>query len=329
MPGHTGSWKNPGGAPVDRRIWSWQAKLIEFGGAQPTLLFSGKHMRHSPVTPVAPPVVPPPLPQEVLPPPAVPVDLEPTPSFYRGVIRDLKIGGVCLLVGWLAGQIVFFDRPATPSWTPVASSITPQRNDHSETESPALEAEALEAEALEPIQSVVEIETPDLSTSHPDMQAVGLEQPVETGAAGEAMLVVEIGDASTGDQQASPAENRGGEDSVAQNLSVDDRQLENSLVAKPAAADRQDSLAEVEPPSALIEQASQSSSVESLVALTSKPSIMHPQCVDGTCQQGMESHGTLLKWADTPADAYRMANEQHKLVFMIHVSGNFEIPGFT
>ena len=43
----------------------------------------------------------------------------------------------------------------------------------------------------------------------------------------------------------------------------------------------------------------------------------------------MESHGTNLKWADTPADAYRMAEEQDKLVFLIHVSGNFEIPGFT
>jgi hypothetical protein len=43
----------------------------------------------------------------------------------------------------------------------------------------------------------------------------------------------------------------------------------------------------------------------------------------------MESHGTALKWADTPADAYRLAGEQNKLVFLIHVSGNFEIPGFT
>jgi hypothetical protein len=43
----------------------------------------------------------------------------------------------------------------------------------------------------------------------------------------------------------------------------------------------------------------------------------------------MESHGTALMWADKPADAYRMASKQDKPVFLIHVSGNFEIPGFT
>lgn len=39
--------------------------------------------------------------------------------------------------------------------------------------------------------------------------------------------------------------------------------------------------------------------------------------------------GTQLDWAMTPADAYRSAEQDQKLVFMIHVSGNFEIPGFT
>ncbi|MGI9472295.1 MAG: hypothetical protein ACR2NZ_12210 [Rubripirellula sp.] len=52
-------------------------------------------------------------------------------------------------------------------------------------------------------------------------------------------------------------------------------------------------------------------------------------CDDGTCTETLESHGTTLKWAETPAAAYQMAGVQKKLVFLIHVSGNFEIPGFT
>jgi hypothetical protein len=70
-------------------------------------------------------------------------------------------------------------------------------------------------------------------------------------------------------------------------------------------------------------------SIELLTAFDLATPATGPQCEDGTCQQNMESHGTVLKWAETPADAYRMAKEQDKLVFLIHVSGNFEIPGFT
>ena len=52
-------------------------------------------------------------------------------------------------------------------------------------------------------------------------------------------------------------------------------------------------------------------------------------CEDGTCTETMKSHGTELQWAESPAAAYQMAGVQNKLVFLIHVSGNFEIPGFT
>lgn len=52
-------------------------------------------------------------------------------------------------------------------------------------------------------------------------------------------------------------------------------------------------------------------------------------CEDGKCTESMKSHGTELHWAESPAAAYQMAGVQNKLVFLIHVSGNFEIPGFT
>ena len=53
-------------------------------------------------------------------------------------------------------------------------------------------------------------------------------------------------------------------------------------------------------------------------------------CADGTCPtSNLASLDTTLQWTDTPADAYKLAKEQNKLVFLIHVSGNFKIPGFT
>lgn len=53
-----------------------------------------------------------------------------------------------------------------------------------------------------------------------------------------------------------------------------------------------------------------------------------PVCKDGACSK-MPSLGTALQWASSPREAYRMAAEQDKMVFLMHVSGNFEIPGFT
>ena len=50
---------------------------------------------------------------------------------------------------------------------------------------------------------------------------------------------------------------------------------------------------------------------------------------DETCSIEMASHQTALKWAKSPGEAYQLAKADEKLVFLIHVSGNFEIPGFT
>jgi len=38
---------------------------------------------------------------------------------------------------------------------------------------------------------------------------------------------------------------------------------------------------------------------------------------------------TALTWAESVQDASQQAEEEEKLVFLIHVSGNFEMPGFT
>ena len=45
----------------------------------------------------------------------------------------------------------------------------------------------------------------------------------------------------------------------------------------------------------------------------------------GTCG----SHGTTIDFVDTPAQAAKQARKEGKLVFVLHVSGNFEDPRFT
>jgi len=41
------------------------------------------------------------------------------------------------------------------------------------------------------------------------------------------------------------------------------------------------------------------------------------------------SFGTSVEFFDTPTDAAKAAKKEQKLVFVLHVSGNFEDPRFT
>jgi hypothetical protein len=41
------------------------------------------------------------------------------------------------------------------------------------------------------------------------------------------------------------------------------------------------------------------------------------------------SHGTKVDFVDTPKEAAAQAKKEQKLVFVLHVSGNFEDPRFT
>ena len=41
------------------------------------------------------------------------------------------------------------------------------------------------------------------------------------------------------------------------------------------------------------------------------------------------AHGTTIDFLDTPAEAAKQAKKEGKLVFVLHVSGNFEDPRFT
>jgi hypothetical protein len=47
---------------------------------------------------------------------------------------------------------------------------------------------------------------------------------------------------------------------------------------------------------------------------------------DCGCTKG---HGTSVQFYDTPSDAAAVAKKEQKLVFVLHISGNFETPEFT
>ena len=44
---------------------------------------------------------------------------------------------------------------------------------------------------------------------------------------------------------------------------------------------------------------------------------------------GCGGHGTAVQFYDSPAEAAARAKKEQKLVFVLHVSGNFEDPRFT
>jgi hypothetical protein len=50
-----------------------------------------------------------------------------------------------------------------------------------------------------------------------------------------------------------------------------------------------------------------------------------PKKAEATCG----SHGTQVDFVDTPSEAAKIAKKEQKLVFVLHVSGNFEDPRFT
>jgi hypothetical protein len=62
------------------------------------------------------------------------------------------------------------------------------------------------------------------------------------------------------------------------------------------------------------------------------PSPADPEIAAKACagpQQATATLGTTLEFAGSPSDALKQAVKEHKLVFLLHISGNFEESGFT
>jgi len=56
-----------------------------------------------------------------------------------------------------------------------------------------------------------------------------------------------------------------------------------------------------------------------------KPIAADPD-LGGKCDR---HHGTAVEFVDSPKEAAHKAKKEEKLVFVLHVSGNFEDPRFT
>ena len=50
---------------------------------------------------------------------------------------------------------------------------------------------------------------------------------------------------------------------------------------------------------------------------------------NAAAQSGCESHGTAIDWAPDFTTAQQMARDQGKLLFVVHLSGNFAHSTFT
>jgi hypothetical protein len=73
-------------------------------------------------------------------------------------------------------------------------------------------------------------------------------------------------------------------------------------------------------------QSSEPGSKPSAPGLTASPvKPVTQEKSEGACG----SHGTRVDFLDTPREAAKIAKKEQKLVFVLHVSGNFEDPRFT
>jgi hypothetical protein len=53
------------------------------------------------------------------------------------------------------------------------------------------------------------------------------------------------------------------------------------------------------------------------------------QADDKSGKPACSAHGTTIDFLDTPSEAAKQAKKEDKLVFILHVSGNFEDPRYT
>lgn len=232
-------------------------------------------------------------------------------------MHDVKIGGACLLLGLVVGQSSLLDRGDRQAPTSATANPLPAESDTGK-----LADSRLETQSSEKSQSPGGFDPVKLSRDSDD-QAGNSVAWKETLAS----PVLELNEFPIAQSREVPAT------SLQPDLIVDPM-VDQSSLAEPIASKNEESPKlplqpkQTESSRSLIAKPSIGTSIESMIKLASRSSVMHPRNEAETCLN-MESHGTAVKWADTPADAYRAADEQNKLVFLIHVSGNFEIPGFT
>lgn len=253
--------------------------------------------------PTPPPIVAPPVVQQPASPPIKDVQSDPSPSSCEPevdhVVRDIKIAIVCLSIMLLLAVLITGNRndrshlaAITDDVAPAATNTTFRAN---ATNHVGIDYDSLSrAMAIEP------------------MTTAELQVPIDEPADAQPSIVdspdVEPIDVAVSAPDSEP---------VAPEPAVVEDSSSTKTEQVPAEEVADETFVKSDPPV-----------IQSLEMLSSV-SETAPVCKDGTCKKPEKTLGTTLAWAESPAEAYRMAASQDKLVFLIHVSGNFEIPGFT
>ncbi|MGB0598397.1 MAG: hypothetical protein ACPGLY_17050 [Rubripirellula sp.] len=229
---------------------------------------------------------------------------------YRVVIY-LQIGFCCLLLGLIVGQAGLLD--LADSSKPAASLRS--MNDLPETRAVSVEVFDDRPEPLITVPSVPTQSDSDSSQTASQSDLIN----------GQGMLASAT--AASGVDDAVLA----GESVVVDGLHAGVEGLEKTVVKRTRQVAaylgeqwllaEQNIKPEVDP--LVLLPASEHLSVEQL------PESIGGTCRDGTCEEADNCLGTTIHWSAEPKDAYQLAEQQDKLVFLIHVSGNFKIPGFT
>jgi len=256
----------------------------------------------------APPVVPPPLPDERL---SARTHHRGADSLQRYLIRDVSIGILFLLVGLLAGQVGWL---APHDCGADAVDLSMQRPQLAELSGVALSSPSARAGC-------------NIATSAADQSVAAVTAPQQSAATIGSQARVELAVKSAVVSTPTvclPADRLSGGIAPPDKLAIDAARQSISDAGPPLTELRREKVTE------LRWGIRQPSQLESPPELPSPSSLLHPAMEQQTCSaRPMPALGTALNWADKPEDAYRLAAEQQKLVFLIHVSGNFAIPGYT
>lgn len=226
---------------------------------------------------------------------------------YRVVIL-LQIGFCCLLLGLIAGQVGLVDI-ADSSYR--AASLR-SMNELPETTADSVEVfddlpETLIAVPSVPVQSDSDsLDTASQSALETEQGGLASANAVDDAVLAGESVVVDSGHAGVEELEETVVKRTR---QVAAYLSEQWRSVAQNI--RP----------EFDPLVSLT--GSEHPSIEQL------PETIGGTCRDGNCQEADNRLGTTIHWSAEPKDAYKLAEQQDKLVFLIHVSGNFKIPGFT
>lgn len=222
------------------------------------------------------------------------------------VRRFALLAGILILVGgaFFGGMLL------NPSFAPSQLAVAKPSNPWPAVEAPL--AAATQTSDLAANQPIQPIDQDLIDEQTAVVESVGPEQT----PAPLVVQPVESSDAVTESAEPLPAT----DDSIAE-TSLPEPAIEN--------ASEQDQLAKVDDVP-LAAKVAQPEPAEALKPAAERPGELELATLDEpeVCDTS-QMHGTQLVWAESVNRAAVLANEQEKLVYLIHVSGNFEIPEFT